>query len=704
MAAPEAEIEIQETDILVSGVTNRNRAIHGDTVGVQILPKNEWVNSSGITSPTPCGKVVYVEKTPNCGSTRTYFCVLRSHAKNYYNQECRVDWSTNAAIKAVPLDRRIPWIMVFKLGILGSKFNWLTEEPELPQYDIFEVSIVGWKIQWNLPQGELVRHIGQLGTPKVEEEAILAEYLLSEHRDVFTLGVIEATQEIVAADSSSTDKAIGRRDMRSCNCITIDPKEAKDLDDAIHIKRRFNKEPYYEIGVHIADVSHYVKPKSIIDQAAQRRSTTVYFPHRAFHMIPAGLSTDLCSLDMGKDKLTFTCVFNLDDEGRLMDEIPVRFFKSIICSRYKLSYDEVHDLLVANRSKPATDLDSTTMDDYRQVNLISDLVLLEKLTQKIRHSRSEGGCLSLNNAEYKFTCNPETWKAEDVLPVVRNSSHEMIEELMILTNRLVATKLMEGPLRNWSVFRYQPPIKPGRLQEVEAIFHKAGYEDIRFEDDIGKCLKLAKEKHGPKIGLLLEVVLSDCLNLARYDVYGHSDFVSSHHYCLAIECYTHFTSPIRRYPDIVVHRLLEAAMHLESLGYTEPIDPDDDQMPPEMIELLEELDLYDIEELHKRSILWNEKKLLADYAFDRAQNTWLCMFVLENKNIPKTLGYILQVQDRSCMVTVPAFNLKRRLEFLTSTLERFNQKIRPEYMVSKRGLLPICPTRPLWKRRKVMNS
>lgn len=744
--------DLFEDDIFVGG-NNRNRAFHGDIVGVELLPKDKWrtlSETAGVgdrdTQPRPTGKVVFIEFEEGRGSLRSYFCVLRSNRSRDANAELKrkhdnrrnrdnnanlaagddltsshsyasfgteddfrselfVDWKTDPRIKAISLDRRIPWFVlpVKQLKMEGSA---LLNSPNLPEYSVYEVVRKAWTTTSKLPEGEIKRHLGDVLSVHVEEEMALSANNLLDHREPFSDEVEECAASRIAETNENFAEIIKDRvDLRQENIITIDPTTARDLDDAIHIKHVTDDSTHgshFEIGVHIADVSHFVRPDDPTDQISSERTTTVYLPHRAFHMLPRALCEQVCSLNREAAKLTFSCVFYMTYDGRLIPTKPPRFFKSVIQSKYRLNYDEVQAFLDAERPDTAqmstgrqeqivylvpevtTDLrkrfEVDENDKYPLEALGSDLLLLEQITQRIRQARFDTGSMELNKVQLRFACDEGTSHPQEIVAEKHTSSHQLIEELMLMANRLVATKISQGPVGHWAVLRFHPALEEKKAGKVARLLLDMGIDaDMTTSVGVHKTLLMVYEKMGLRVGTAIEQLMIECMQLAQYGCNGSDQFPGAHHFALHFDCYTHFTSPIRRYPDILVHRALALTLELEKAGVTEQIMPDTKTYQDQ----LKAYGFGAVADLQKLCERCNVKKEHSKEAQNVAGRAWLMMHILDMPEPPVTVGTVLMVQDKSFMVFVAEFDFKKRVEYdFKQGSDRVLQKMRAQYKAS----------------------
>ncbi len=388
--------------------------------------------------------------------------------------------------------------------------------------------IVDWPDGAKNPVGKIKSVLGKQGENNTEMNAILAEY-------GFPLTFpVEVEKEANAISVKIEDKEIAkRRDFRDTLTFTIDPFDAKDFDDAISFKKLPNGN--YEVGVHIADVSHYVLPDSALDKEAFERSTSVYLVDRVIPMLPENLSNGLCSLRPNEEKLCFSAVFEMDKEAHVINEW---FGRTVIYSDKRFAYEEVQEIL-----------------DNKAGDYFDELQLLNHLAYKLRDRKFKNGAISFESTEVKFKLD-ETGKPIGVYVKERKDSHKLIEDFMLLANRKVAefvAKKEKGKHKLTFVYRAHDTPKQTSLETFQAFALKFGHKiSIKSDKETAKSLnKLMTDIEGKKEQNVLMQLAIRSMAKAIYTTKMHS------HYGLAFEYYTHFTSPIRRYPDVMVHRLLQ---------------------------------------------------------------------------------------------------------------------------------------------------
>lgn len=390
------------------------------------------------------------------------------------------------------------------------------------------VRITEWPEEAKNPFGEVIDILGKAGDNTTEMHAILAEYGLP----YVYPQVVEAAAEKLSADITPEDYA-EREDFRDVVTFTIDPKDAKDFDDALSI--RTLKPGLWEVGVHIADVSHYVKEGSIIDKEAAKRATSVYLVDRTIPMLPERLCNFICSLRPDEEKLAYSVIFEMNEKAEVKN---YRIRHTVIKSNRRFTYEEAQQII------------ETGEGDYKE-----EVLQLNRLAQILREKRMAAGSINFDRCEVKFEID-ETGKPLSVYFKVSKEANKLIEEFMLLANKTVAEYVGKVPKNKKPKvlpYRIHDLPDPDKLDNLNQFIARFGYK-IRTggsKAEVSKSINhLLGEIEGKKEQNLIETVSLRAMQKARYSIYNIG------HYGLAFDYYTHFTSPIRRYPDLMVHRLL----------------------------------------------------------------------------------------------------------------------------------------------------
>lgn len=391
------------------------------------------------------------------------------------------------------------------------------------------VKITEWTDEAKNPKGEVVDILGKKGENNAEINAIMAEFGLPY---VYPEAVEKAAKKI---ESGITEEVVAKRlDMRGVTTFTIDPKDAKDFDDALSIRRL--EDGKWEIGVHIADVTHYVKPDSIIDKEAQKRATSVYLVDRVVPMLPEHLCNGICSLRPDEDKLTFSCIFKMDDNAKVLDS---KILRTVIRSNRRFAYEEAQEVIDSGKG------------DYAE-----ELATLNRLAKILRKERYENGSVEFDRVEVRFDID-ETGHPTGVYFKESKDANKLIEEFMLLANKTVAQAIgaPQGKKKPKAfVYRVHDQPDPGKLADLSTLSRTFGYKvkSSGSAREVNKSInRMLSEVKGKGEENFLSTLAIRSMAKAIYTT------TNIGHYGLGFEYYTHFTSPIRRFPDMMVHRLLE---------------------------------------------------------------------------------------------------------------------------------------------------
>jgi len=398
-----------------------------------------------------------------------------------------------------------------------------------------------WKDESKNPNGEILRVIGDAGEHETEIHSILEEYGLPYDFDEDVIAESESIPEEITQEEITK-----RKDMREVLTFTIDPETAKDFDDALSFEW---VNGVLEVGIHIADVSHYLRPETELDKEAYARGTSVYLVDRCVPMLPERLSNGLCSLRPNEDKLCFSAIFKLDQNGHILEEW---FGRTVINSDRRFTYEEAQEIIDKK-------IDPKLIKIARKNHFYSDIekaiIELDRYAKKMRKQRSNEGSISFDKSEVKFKLD-ENNKPIDIIFKESKDSHKLIEEFMLLANRRVAKFINEKgyPMVN----RAHDKPNEEKLENLKTFIKQFGY-DIKTEDprEITSTLnKLLEDVKGKPEANMIDNLVVRTMQKANYTTKNIG------HYGLGFKDYTHFTSPIRRYPDVMVHRLL--SRYLES--------------------------------------------------------------------------------------------------------------------------------------------
>ena len=575
-------------DIMIVGRTDMNRAMDGDVVAVELLPESEWrapgtklakpgeehkdsekekgenetetvslapavaEDADDTSGPAkagredgvvPTGKVVGIVKR-NWRERGYAACIdLGPGAAGAAASKAAQDATTAAArssrLLAVPQDRRLP-----KIRIQTRQAAALVDQRIV-------VVIDSWPCDSPYPEGHYVKSLGKLGDVGAETAAVLLE------ADVDDRPFAPAVHACVPPLPWCFDQQVHlqaqphREDLRSLRVCSVDPPGCRDIDDALSC-RPLDEEGMpgmLELGVHIADVTSFLHPDTAMDDEAKRRGTTTYLVQRRLDMLPKPLTEDICSLRGGVERLTFSVFFRFNAEtGLPVEGVAPRFTKAVIKSAAALTYAEAQHM----------------MDDPNDASpLANDLRNINACARSLRKRRIDAGALTLASPEVRFEMDKETNQPLDVGMYVTREANQMVEEMMLLANVASAERILRA-FPSYALLRRHPTPAPRMFDPLLKACRAVGVEcDVSTSKKLADSLDAAVRPDDAYFNTLLRIVATRCMSQAVYCVSGAHSVNERVHYGLAAPLYTHFTSPIRRYADVVVHRLLNAALGLE---------------------------------------------------------------------------------------------------------------------------------------------
>jgi ribonuclease R len=493
---PDRPLEDSKGDVFIAG-SNLNQAMHGDRVVARI----ERVNGDRAE-----GRIVRI---------------LERGAASVVG---RFDVDASGLGFLVPFDRRL----IMDVQIPPD------QRGDAHPGDMVVVEITRWPTPARAPLGRVIEVLGDIDKPGVENEIIIRKYGIPDQHGP------EAIEEARRIGGTVREKDIsGRTDFRPLTIVTIDGEHARDFDDAISLDALPNG--HFWLGVHIADVAHYVQEGTALDQEAYDRGTSVYFPDRAVHMFPSELSTGLCSLNPNVDRLVQSCLMEVDRRGSV---VRYELHDGVIHSRARMTYTEVNAIL--------TTRDAETIAKYRElVPLFETMRDLFEILNKRRHRR---GSIDFDLKEPEIVLDDEGL-VEAIVAAERNIAHRIIEEFMLLANETVAQHLDDHDVP--SLYRVHEEPDPLKVEEFEEFVSTLGYSLGAPANDVKPrhFQKLVEKMRGTPEEKPIAFLMLRTMQKARYDEQNKG------HFGLAAKSYTHFTSPIRRYPDLVVHRTLRESRH-----------------------------------------------------------------------------------------------------------------------------------------------
>nr|XP_026694724.1 DIS3-like exonuclease 2 [Ciona intestinalis] len=657
-------------DILMDGFKDRNRALNGDVVAVRIKDKKDWIigvsdlaeqlgavsvgdskadqTSPNVSSPT-------VGKFNKTRKTGVVVGIVEKKSRQVVTGHLRLD-------KAKPNDKFITLETV-------SKNNQNLQIPreevmkEKAKQDISNVLFVGKILKWEphspLPLGELCQSIGEIGQIEPETTRILIDHEVDFSE--FSNAVNQCLPSDLPWTIPQAERA-KRRDFTSECIFSIDPPSARDLDDALHCKQLPNGT--YEIGVHIADVSYFVHPGTALDKVASERCTSVYLVQRVIPMLPRLLCEELCSLNPGTERLAFSVVWNITEQGKILSQW---FGRSVIRSCAKFSYDHAQSF-IDNPDRDFSQPESACQEnEFPEItgnfsmNEIKTKVLgLFKVSQNLRKQRIDNGALRLDQVRLSYTLNSETGLPNGCYTYEYKKSNELIEEFMLLANMAVAHKLYTS-IPTHAFLRSHSEPKEEMMQDFVSTCMALGLEvDASSSEALAESLRTAPgadelAKYRKQALFLLAIKPQQ---LATYICAGSvSDESKYHHYALNVPLYTHFTSPIRRYADLVVHRQLAAVIGEQS----------DEQMMN-----------LSTDELQAQATLCNHRKSNAKQAQELSIDLFFNLLV-NNFGPLESRGMVMNVLDRAVDILSTEYGVTKRvyLEELPLISHKCEEKLVP---------------------------
>ncbi|XP_014472562.1 PREDICTED: DIS3-like exonuclease 2 isoform X2 [Dinoponera quadriceps] len=535
----------EERDLLINGIIDRNRAFDGDLVVARINSEENWQTLANGT----------IQKTG------TVVCILdKVHPRKVIGCLAQHVGKHQPYVLIKPKDLRVPLIRIYSKSLPSSYHS----QPDLYNNAIFLIVINRW-VQPSYASGKVLQIVGEAGDLNAELMAILLENNLDilPYRQELLQGLPNGDYVLTNADTK------GREDWRNECVFTIDPVTAVDLDDAVSCK--VLKNGNYEVAVHISDVTHYLEFLSPLDEEISKRATTVYLPHTSYHMLPEQLCR-VCSLLPGKDKLAFSVIWELTPNAEIVKH---RFAKTVIRSCCQMSYDSAQ-IMIDNSGGSSSEKDLNIKGDFT-ASLLSVVVNnLFKLSVILRDKRFANGALNLNQPKIHICMEP-TISREYGIPIPVNyqleekkDSNRLIEEFMLLANMTVAAQLYSTIPETALLRIHRDPIKHSLVTTCETLRKYGVHLDIETAGtlyaSIQRYEKDLLEYNSSKINDTLQYIMMVITNRAEYKCASTVSSISDlRHYALNAPLYTHFTSPIRRYPDCIVHRLLYATIENKPL-------------------------------------------------------------------------------------------------------------------------------------------
>tara|TARA_Y100000385_G_scaffold33007_2_gene31011 strand:- start:41897 stop:44053 length:2157 start_codon:yes stop_codon:yes gene_type:complete len=493
-----------DEDIFVAS-NNINKALHGDTVELYIYKRKKNGKYEGEVT-----QIIKRAKTD-------YIGIVQRNPKFAF---------------VVPDSNKMP------VDIFVPLYKTLNAEDG----DKVLVSLEDWPEKADCPNGKIIKILGKPGDHNTEIHSILAEYGLPYE---FPLEVENYANNINT--SIKKEEILKRRDMRSTLTFTIDPKDAKDFDDALSFKELANGN--YEIGIHIADVSHYLQEGSILDEEAYKRATSVYLVDRVVPMLPEVLSNNACSLRPNEEKYTFSAIFEINNKAEVKEQW---FGKTVIYSNARFAYEEAQYIIESKDSFIPKNISINGSSYNTTVPIKESILKMNSLAKKMRQRRMNKGAISFDKVEVKFNLD-NTNNPIGVFFKTSKDANKLIEEFMLLANKKVAEFIGRQNPQKTFIYRTHDEPNNVKLLGLQRIVSQFGHQ-LNFSNraTTTKSLNtLLKNVKGTKEQNLVDTLTIRCMSKAEYSTKNIG------HYGLAFDYYSHFTSPIRRYPDIIAHRLLQ---------------------------------------------------------------------------------------------------------------------------------------------------
>ncbi|KAL6869097.1 exosome catalytic subunit dis3 [Amphichorda felina] len=555
--------------LLILGRENINRAVDGDVVVVEVLPQEQWkapstkiIEEEAITRDENADaeesqdlvsekerkalqeEVKRTHKGTSEGRPQPTAKVVGIVKRNWRQYVGHIDPSSASKgstqgrrqdnVFLIPMDKKIP-----KIRLRTRQTSELLGKRLL-------VTIDSWERDSRHPVGHFVRSLGELETKSAETEALLLEWDV-QYRP-FPKTVLDCLpkegHDWKVPESTEDPGWRDREDLRGLLICSIDPPGCQDIDDALHARKLPNGN--FEVGVHIADVSHFVKPANAMDTEASIRGTTVYLVDKRIDMLPMLLGTDLCSLKPYVERYAFSVLWELNENA---DIVNVRFTKSVIKSREAFSYEQAQLRID---------------DESQQDDLTNGMRMLLMLSKKLKQKRMDAGALSLSSPEIKVQMESESSDPIDVKTKELLDTNSLVEEFMLFANVSVAAKIYDAFPQTAILRRHAAPPKTNFEELANQLQVKRGLElrtdtSKALADSLDQCV----DARDPFFNTLVRIMATRCMMSAEYFCSGTQAYPEFRHYGLASEIYTHFTSPIRRYADLLAHRQLAAAINYE---------------------------------------------------------------------------------------------------------------------------------------------
>ncbi|XP_072947788.1 DIS3-like exonuclease 2 [Epargyreus clarus] len=600
-----------EQDVFIDGIKNRNRALEGDVVVVQLIidTETQQQNEGNNELKSKKGKVVFIKEKVH---RRTCIGTLR----------LMPDSNRQVAV-FVPRDNRIPRLNIPFTSWPNNFYN------EANKYEnvLFLALIEDW-IATRFANGKILTQIGVSGDMEVERRAILAETDL----DVTPFGR-EYSHLYPRLDYVIPEEEIKKReDCRKMCIFSIDPFNCRDIDDAVSCKKLENGN--YEVGVHISDVTFFLTENTKLDEKVADKATTIYLVDKAYHMLPDELCM-LCSLFPGVDKLAFSVFWEMTENAKIVSH---RFSKTVINSCCQLAYEHAQAVL---DEKP--DAEKSFPEFYNGFTFkeVSETIkVLGKLSSIMRKARFDTGALRIDQPKLQFSLRPTDGLPESYEIYESKESHQLIEEFMLLANMAVAGRIITD-YPNLAFLRCHPPPSGYMLRQLAAALKPIGIDlDVSSAGDLYRSILPHVDPQTADQGkaMVLSMLCAKPMSRAKYFCAGDLENEDLHHYALNVPLYTHFTSPIRRYADIMVHRLLSASLNFR------------------------EVPRWELDYVKQVAAQCNKQKFNAKKAGELSTELYILKYI--ELRLPMVIeAAVVEVREKYIDVIIVAMGLNRRMFF-----------------------------------------
>ncbi|XP_052815273.1 exosome complex exonuclease RRP44-like [Mya arenaria] len=621
----EANVSIhgQEKMVFLQGHKNLNRAVNDDVVAIEMLPETEW----------SCPSSLVLEETEEKADDADIEAEDASLKRNKVPKDLRQP--TGRVVGIIKRNWRQYCGILQKSAVKeATRHLFVPAEKKMPKIRIetrqaadlcsqrIVVAIDSWPRNSRYPQGHFVRKLGTIGDKETENEVLLLEHDVP--HSAFSQQVLAFLPSLPWTITEEDMKH--RTDLRHLTVCSVDPPGCTDIDDALHCRDLQNGN--LEVGVHIADVSHFIRPGNAMDKEASSRGTTVYLVDKRIDMVPELLSSNLCSLRSDGDRFAFTVIWEMSHKAEI---VKTTFMKSVIRSKASLTYGEAQMIID---------------DPKRNDEIATSLRGLNKLAKVMKQRRIDKGALTLASPEIRFNIDSETHDPIDVQAKQLMDTNSMVEEFMLLANISTAERIhQEFP--NCAVLRRHPSPPPSNFDPlIKAALSKGFKMNVSTGKDLADSLNAAVIPDDTYFNTMLRIMTTRCMMQAVYFCSGmipESEFL---HYGLASEIYTHFTSPIRRYSDILVHRLLAVCIGADA-SYPELLEKQKTQAVCNNL---------------------NYRHKMAQYAGRASVNLHTHLFF--KKRVVDEEGYILFVRKNAVQVLIPKYGLEATLYLNTESRKK----------------------------------